>query len=110
MFFGLTEGGPKSVAEENNKLSNVYFSYGTAEDPQMQAVAPAGGLKPSAKQGGRPGSSLVKAGKNGDPTNIGSLRDSVAIGHNNDKKELTPKARGLVKDTVDPRLRKSVAK
>jgi kinesin family protein 3/17 len=77
----------------------------------MQAVAPGGGLKPSAKQGGRPGSSLVKAGKkNGDPTNIGSLRDSVTVGHNNDKKDAAPKARGLVKDTVDPRLRKSVAK
>ena len=79
----------------------------------MQSAAPGPGLKPSAKQGGRPGSSLVKAGgKSGDPTNIGSLRDSVSVGHNNpgSKKEVTPKARGLVKDTVDPRLRKSVAK
>ena len=78
----------------------------------MQSAAPGAGLKPSAKQGGRPGSSLVKAGgKSGDPTNIGSLRDSVAVGHNSQgKKEVTPKARGLVKDTVDPRLRKSVAK
>ena len=50
-----------------------------------------------------------------DPTNIGTLRDSVAF---NEAEEVerrrqaasTPKARGLVKDTVDPRLRKSVAK
>ena len=46
-----------------------------------------------------------------DPTNIGSLRDSVNWGDDDDKKKnAVPKARGLVKDTVDPRLRASVNK
>ena len=50
-----------------------------------------------------------------DPTNIGTLRDSVAFNQvEEDEKrrmeQATPKARGLVKDTVDPRLRKSVAR
>ncbi len=43
-----------------------------------------------------------------DPTNIGSLRDSVNWGDEDDKKKggaAVPKAKGLVKDTVDPRLR-----
>jgi kinesin family protein 3/17 len=50
-----------------------------------------------------------------DPTNIGTLRDSVAFNQAEDEarrraEAAMPKARGLVKDTVDPRLRKSVAR
>ncbi len=45
-----------------------------------------------------------------DPTDIGSLRDSVQWGDDDGKKSALPKAKGLVKDTVDPRLRASKAK
>ena len=63
----------------------------------------------------RPVLLLMRRAQSKDPTNIGSLADSVAF---NAKEEAErkkaeaqmPKARGLVKDTVDPRLKKSVAK
>ena len=50
-----------------------------------------------------------------DPTNIGTLRDSVAFNAAEETERRrqaaqTPKARGLVQDTVNPRLKKSVAK
>ena len=69
-----------------------------------------------------PGSPLPPQGLTGtavggrrDPINIGTLRDSVAFNEAEEaeKKRLaaqTPKARGLVRDTVDPRLKKAVAK
>lgn len=59
----------------------------------------------------------MSAGK--DPTNIGSLRDSVNWGGDEDERRARggsgssaamPKAKGLVKDTHDPRLGRSMAK
>ncbi|KAG2431845.1 hypothetical protein HXX76_009338 [Chlamydomonas incerta] len=104
------------AAAENERLKNCFFSY-----EQFEAAGA------GSKQGGgggaaRPGSSAGRAvgsaarrpgGKPGgkDITDIGSLRDSVNWGDDDDKKKgAIPKAKGLVKDTVDPRLRASKLK
>ena len=54
-----------------------------------------------------------KDGSNGDPTYIGSLKESVAWGAQDSEEDQpsdVPRARGLVKDTVDPRLKKTAVK
>ncbi|KAG2487699.1 hypothetical protein HYH03_013698 [Edaphochlamys debaryana] len=97
---------------ENERLKNCFFSYAQFE----AAGAGNGGQSPNKLGGGRPGSSMGrpvgsavrKPGVKGkDPTDIGSLRDSVNWGDDDEKKkkDAMPKAKGLVKDTVDPRLR-----
>jgi len=111
--------------EEASKLANVYFTYSSLEEEYGGAVAVVngggGGRPGTASKGARPGSLNSRrpgssAGKGGrDPTNIGTLRDSVAFNQAEEderrrREAATPKARGLVKDTVDPRLRKSVAR
>ncbi len=105
---------------EDEKLANVYFSYSSLEE--AYAGQAAGGKPGSAKRPGsaakRPGTaqrSAIGGGKGRDPTNIGTLRDSVAFNEQEEEEKrrqaaATPKARGLVKDTVDPRLRKGMAK
>mmetsp|Transcript_30218 Transcript_30218/g.77019 ORF Transcript_30218/g.77019 Transcript_30218/m.77019 type:complete len:778 (-) Transcript_30218:440-2773(-) len=123
---GTGEGGGE---QEDEKLKNVYFSYQSLED-EFGATGAVGGAGGAAN--GRPGSAArrpssgaVKHASNagqgaggrggaGDPTNIGTLRDQVAWGLEAEEERRRaaemPKARGLVKDTVDPRLRKSVAR
>ncbi|KAL6752731.1 kinesin-like protein FLA10 [Haematococcus lacustris] len=107
------------LSADSEKLQGVYFSYQSLEDEygkaaQSHAVGgngmAAGGKGPgSAHKGGSHRSSST------DPTNIGTLREQVQQwGAVEEEERLrasqTPKARGLVKDTVDPGLRKSVAR
>lgn len=102
-------------AGESEKLTNVYFTY-TGMDDDMAAPAPKTARPGSAA--GRASASNVATGKKGkgkDSLDIGTLRDSVNWGNKEaeeekKKQEAFPKARGLVNDTYDPRLRKSVAK
>lgn len=105
-------GAGHGPASEEEKLANVYFSYNALQDEY--APVQAGGGRSSNNGARRPGSAANgKAGKKGgDPTNIGTLRDSVAFNAAEEKAKkaaaaAVPKARGLVKDTVDPRLRKA---
>jgi kinesin family protein 3/17 len=91
---------------EEEKLANVYFSYAQLADegaPAHGGGKRVGGIKGKEKKA------------SGDPTNIGTLREQLAYNEAEDKarrreEASTPKARGLVKDTQDPRLRRPTGK
>jgi len=97
---------------DDEKLANVYFNYQQLQDEVADGGGGGGSRRPGSSSGRRPGSSAN--GKSGsDPTNIGTLREQLAYNAAEDKERRrqaaqTPKARGLVKDTNDPRLRKRV--
>ncbi|KXZ50597.1 hypothetical protein GPECTOR_15g280 [Gonium pectorale] len=98
---------------ENERLKNCFFSYAQFEEAGAGNSAGRPGtsskVRPASSAMRPPGSAARRglAGKPGgkDPTDIGTLRDSVNWGDDDDKKSALPKAKGLVKDTVDPRLR-----
>ncbi|GLC55847.1 Kinesin-like protein fla10 [Pleodorina starrii] len=96
---------------DNERLKNCFFSYAQFEEAGVNGrPGTASKGRPGSAAGRPPGSAARRAigGKLGgkDPTDIGSLRDSVNWGDDDDKKKAAlPKAKGLVRDTVDPRLR-----
>ncbi|GAX77721.1 hypothetical protein CEUSTIGMA_g5164.t1 [Chlamydomonas eustigma] len=120
------DGKNGTASGEDEKLANVYFSYSSLEDAYAATAGPGTGTNGRPGSSRRPGTASKRPGTASkglqqstsgrrDPTNIGTLRDSVAFNEAEEaeKRRLaasTPKARGLVKDTIDPRLRKSVAK
>ncbi|KAG1668483.1 hypothetical protein FOA52_005256 [Chlamydomonas sp. UWO 241] len=100
------------ATSEEEKLANVYFSYAQLVDDNAPsgAAAASGGRR----VGGIKGKEKRAAGGS-DPTNIGTLREQLAYNEKEDKarrreEASTPKARGLVKDTQDPRLRRPTGK
>mmetsp|Transcript_15513 Transcript_15513/g.26832 ORF Transcript_15513/g.26832 Transcript_15513/m.26832 type:complete len:164 (-) Transcript_15513:404-895(-) len=88
-----------SNGAETEKLQGVYFSYQMLEEEYAANASAAGTMGTITMGRGQ------RAGGQ-DPTQIGTLRDQVAYG-DDDAKEDMPRSRGLVKDTVDPSLRKT---
>eukprot|EP00798_Chlamydomonas_sp_ICE-L_P001632 gene1632-33022_t len=98
-----------------DKLANIYFSYQSLEEEYAQS-----GGTGSMGAAGRPGSTSKRPGSAAKKTKAAASASggsTLLQSYNQDQEEervrkeaSMPKARGLVKDTVDPRLRKSVAK
>ncbi|MEW5308736.1 MAG: hypothetical protein WDW38_000672 [Sanguina aurantia] len=127
-------GARGASREDNDKLANIYFNYTAMDGSDANGVSASSGGRPGTASKGRPRSSTGRpqsgigaagvpqsarkgrgsstGGPSKDATNIGTLRDSVNWGPDESKSlsKALPKARGLVKDTVDPRLRLSVAR
>lgn len=96
-------------------MQNVFITYGNGEAEEV--VAPvAGGMSPARGGGaGRPASAAralknaMGGGAGGGSTNGVALRESIAARGRAEAGNAVPQARGLVKDTKDPRVRASIA-
>ncbi|PNH06807.1 Kinesin-like protein FLA10 [Tetrabaena socialis] len=108
--------GQTATPRRPGGLAGFYVQFEEAGAGANGRAGKGGATARPGSSAGRPVGSAARRVGNGkpggkDPTDIGSLRDSVNWGDDDDKKAgALPKAKGLVKDTHDPRLRTKAAK